>query len=158
MEFRRYLDYMKTSPMAAVQALVVGILVGFLIHVGTLGLQRYALDPLFCQPTNDQYCSNTLQISAVLNILVFHFLGLIALIRIGIIRPLLVVLATVVTLYGAYAWLDGQTWWMAGIYSALLVGISYLFYAWINRMSQFPVALGLTIVSVIVARLLLSYW
>lgn len=158
MEYRRYLDYMKTSPMVAVQAFVIGLLVGFLVHVGTLGLQQYALQPLFCQPTNDQYCSSTMQISAVLNILVFHFLGLIALIRIGVIRPLLVVLATVVTLFGLHAWLDGQTWWMASLYSSLLVGISYLFYAWINRMSQFPVALGLTIVSVVAARLLLSYW
>ena len=157
MEYRRYLEYMRTTPMAAIQALVVGLLVGFMVHVGTLGLQQYALDPLFCQQNNDQYCSSTGQIAAVLSIVVFHFLGLVALVRIGVIRPLLVVLATVVTLFGLHVWLGGQTWWMGALYSALLVGISYLYYTWINRMTLFPVALGLTIVSVIIARLLLSY-
>lgn len=158
MEYRRYLDYMKTSPMAAIQALVIGLFVGFLVHVGTLGLQQYALEPLFCQQNNDQYCSNTQQFAAVLSLLVFHFLGLVALVRIGVVRPLLVVLATVATLFGMQLWLDGQTWWMGSLYSALLVGLSYVYYTWVNRMTQFPVALGLTIVSVIVARLLLSYW
>jgi hypothetical protein len=158
MEYRRYLDYMNTTPMAAIQVFVIGLLVGFLVHAGTLGLQQYALEPLFCQQNNDQYCSNTGQMAAVLSILVFHFLGLVALVRIGVIRPLLVVIASIVTLYGAHAWLAGQTWWMGGIYSALLVGVAYLYFTWINRMTLFPVAIGLTVVSVIIARLLLSYW
>lgn len=158
MDYRQYLDYMKTSPMSVLPVIAVGLLVGFLVHVGTIGLQQYALEPLFCQQDNSQYCSNSAQVSSTLSILIFHFLGLVALVRLGVMRPLLVVLASVFTLLGVYMWLDGLTWWVGGLYSAMLVGVSYLFYTWINRMSQFPIALGLTIAGVIIARLLLSYW
>lgn len=158
MDYRQYLEYMRTSPMSVLPVLAAGLLVGFLVHIGTIGLQQYAFEPLFCPQDTSQYCSNSGQISSTLSTLIFHFLGLVALVRLGVTRPLLVVLASVVTLLGMYVWLDGLTWWVGALYSALLVGVSYIFYSWINRTSQFTVALGLTIAGVIIARLLLSYW
>lgn len=156
MDVRRYLEYMTLSPLVVIQSFFIGLVVGFLVMASNLGLQAYALEPLFCQGTNQQYCDNVPLISIVLMTIVFHFIGLVALVRIGIIRPLLVVLATIVTLYGVHMWTQGLPWWGAILYAALLSGLAYLYFSWINRATQFPLALGLTVISVIIARLVLS--
>lgn len=158
MDFRRYMEYMSVSPLGVLQSLVVGLVVGFLTYVGYLGMQQFAFDPIFCRDSGSSMCSNVPVFSVVLSTIIFHFLGLVALVRIGIIRPLLIVLATIITVYGFHVWLDGMAWWIGSLYTAMLVGFSYLYYTWINRMTAFPVALGLTIVSVAVVRLLLAYW
>lgn len=156
MNVQRYLEYMTLSPLVVIQSFVIGLAVGFLVIASSVALQEFALEPMFCQGSNQQYCDNVPAIATVLTTLVFHFIGLVMLVRIGIIRPLLVVLAAIVTLYGMHTWTQGLPWWGAGLYASLLTGLSYLYFSWINRVSQFPLALGLTIVSVIVARLVLS--
>ncbi len=157
MDFRRFIAYLPISPVSILQTLAVGLVVGFLMYVGFLGLQQFAFDPVLCRD-NGQYCANSSILSVVTSVIIFQFVGLVALVRIGVIRPLLVVLATIVTVYGFHVWLGGLSWWVGALYLSLLVGFSYIYYTWINRMSVFPVALGLTLLSVIVARLLLSYW
>lgn len=155
MEVRRYLQYLSLSPLGAIQALVIGAIVGAFVQIVALALQRFALSPLFCGDTT-VYCTNVPSISYVISLVILHFLGLIALVRAGVVRPLLVVLASVVTVWGIQTWLIDTSWLMAALYSALIVGLAYVYYTWINRMSQFPVALILTVVSVVIVRLLLA--
>ena len=157
MDFRRYTEYLPVSPIGVLQSLAIGLIVGFLTYVGYLGIQQFALEPVFCQSNNARYCSITPNIGIVLSIVIFHFLGLVALVRVGVIRPLLVVLATIITLLGFHAWFAGQSWWIGALYLGLLTGFSYLYFSWINRMSAFPVALGLTLISLVAVRLLVAY-
>ena len=157
MDFRKYIEYIPFSPVGVLQSLVIGLAVGFLTYVSYLGMQQFVLDPIFCQADNSRYCAATPAVSIVLSIIVFHFIGLVALVRASIIRPLLVVLASILTLYGFHLWFAGQSWWIGALYLGLLTGFSYLYYSWINRMSVFPVALGLTLISLVAIRLLVAY-
>lgn len=158
MDYRRYIEYMPVSPVGVLQSLAIGLIVGFLTFLGYLGMQQFALEPVLCQADNSRYCAAVPSVSIVVSIIIFHFLGLVALVRVGIIRPLLVVLASILTMYGFHSWFNGLPWWVGGLYLGLLTGFSYLYYTWINRMTAFPVALGLTVVSLVIVRLLVSYW
>ncbi len=156
MDFKRYTDYLAVSRMSIIQSFVIGLIVGGLVYVSARAIDIYAMHPLFCQAADRAYCGATPTISIVLSSIVFHFLGLVALVRANVLRPLLVVLASLVSLIDFHIWLDGLTWWLAALFASLLMAFAYVYFTWINRMSQFPVALGLTIVSVIVIRLLVS--
>lgn len=158
MNFRRYVEYIAVSPMSVVNALVIGAVAGALSYGLFYVLNAMALPSLFCRDNAAQNCGSVPTISIIISLIIAHFLALVALVRTGIIRPLLVVLAAVFTLWGFQNWLGTQLWWVGVLYSAFLFGLAYVYYAWINRLLQLPVALGLTVVSLIIARLLLSNW
>ena len=155
MDYRRYLDYFSMSPIGAAQSFVIGLGVGIIALVLTRVLDSYVFSPLLCQPADAQYCTNVATYSMVSATIVAHAAGLLLLIKTGVLRPLLVVIAAVLTAWISLHWLDGTTWWIAMLYSGLVVGLSYLLYTWINRLSSFPTALGVTIVSVLAVRILL---
>ena len=90
----------------------------------------------------------------IISILFAHFLGLIGLIRLQILRPLLVILAVVATVWGVWNWVEAMPWWAELLSFGLLTGLAYAFYSWVNRLLSFPIALIVSIVAVIVARLI----
>ncbi|MEO5690787.1 MAG: hypothetical protein ABIQ64_01225, partial [Candidatus Saccharimonadales bacterium] len=111
MDFKRYTEYLAVSRMNIIQAFIIGLVVGSMVYVSARALDIYALQPLFCQDADKTYCGMTPTIGIVLTSIVFHFVGLIALVRANVLRPLLVVLASLISLLGFHVWLDGITWW-----------------------------------------------
>lgn len=156
MDFKRYTDYLAVSRMSIIQAFIIGLIVGGMVYLSARALDMYALQPLFCQDADKTYCGLTPSVSFVLSSLVFHFVGLVALVRANVLRPLLVVLASFISLYGFHVWIDGITWWLAALYAAILMAFGYVYFTWINRMSRFPVALALTVISIVVIRIIVS--
>jgi len=100
----------------------------------------------------EAYMTITLMVVAIL---FAHFLGLIGLIRVQVLRPLLVVLAAVATLWGVWDWIGMLPWWAELLSAALLYGVTYGYYAWINRILSFPIVLAISVVSLIAARLII---
>lgn len=156
MNFRRYVEYISVSSASIFSALIIGAVSGALTYGLWYALTAYGMPPIFCRENSNTYCSSVPTISLVLSLIVAQFIGLVALVQAGVIRPLLVVLASVFTLWGFQTWLGGHAWWVGALYSALLFGLAYLYFAWINRLLQFPVAFGLTIISLIIIRLVLT--
>ncbi len=158
MEVRRYIEYIDTSPSQIISVAVIGVATGVLWAALTIILQKFLLEPVFCQVAITTYCKNVPTIGVTMSTIVVHIAGLAALARMGVLRPLLVVLAAVVTLVGLPFWVSNQPWWLELLYTGIITGLAYVYYAWVNRLAVFPVALVLTVVSVIVARLLLANW
>ena len=157
MNYRRYIEYQTYVPAILLQTFLAGVMAGVFTWLIYLGLDRYVIGMIMCTDGNTA-CGSAQITSLVLALLVAHFLGLIMLVRAIVMRPLLVVLVSIATLWGFHAWLDGMTWWMGSLYLGLLFGIAYVFHAWVNRLLYFPVALVLTIVAVLGARVLLMSW
>ncbi len=157
MNYRRYIEYQPFVPTTLLQTFVTGLFVGIFSWVLVLGLEKYVLTPILCG-NNSVSCGFVSITAVIIALLVANFLGLVALIRAVVMRPLLVVLAAVATLWGFHVWLSLTSWWLGIIYAAILFGLAYMYYAWINRLMNFPVALIVTIVSVVVIRLLLANW
>ncbi|MFZ2494785.1 MAG: hypothetical protein WAW60_03390 [Candidatus Saccharimonadales bacterium] len=157
MDYRRYIEYQTFVPVALVQTFLTGFVSGALTWLLALGLEKYVLTPIMCGGNNSA-CGYVTITAVVIALIVAHFLGLIALIRSVIMRPLLVILAVIATLWGFHVWVGDMSWWLGTLYAAVLFGLAYMYYAWVNRLLFFPVALILTIISVVAARLLLAAW
>ena len=157
MDYRRYIEYQAFAPVSLLRALLAGAVAGSLTWLLALGLERYALQPIMCGANNGA-CGYVTITAVVIALIVAHFLGLIALIRSMTMRPLLVILAVIATLWGFHVWVGDMSWWLGTLYAAVLFGLAYMYYAWVNRLLFFPVALILTIISVVAARLLLAAW
>lgn len=155
MNLKRFIDYQPVDRSSAFQPLILGFAAGILTWLLMLLLDRFILDPLLCTYVT-QYCSTSSVVALVISAIAAHFIALIALVRTGALRPLLVILAVLATLWGFNQWLSVMTWWQATLYSGLLSGLAYAYYAWINRLLSFPVALVLTILSIVGARLIFA--
>ncbi len=151
----RYIDYQPIDRSSLFQPLIIGLGAGISTWLLTLLLDRFLLGPVLCT-YSPQYCGSSLLVAFVVASLATHFIALVALVRTGALRPLLVILAAVVSVWGMHVWFTGMPWWLATLYSGLLCSLGYMYYAWINRLLFFPVALVLTIVSVIATRLIIA--
>lgn len=155
--FRRFFDYNVTSLSATVRVFVTGFIAGVMTWLLMSGLTTYVLDPILCRSAGS-YCSSVPTIALVIALVIVHFVALIALIRLGILRPLLIILAVVASLWGFHVWTGGKDWWIAALESGLIFGLAYLAYTWMNRLLSFPVALVFTVLGVIATRLIVISW
>lgn len=158
MDYRRYVEYMSLTPMSALQVVIAGFLTGIAAWLLIYGMQNYALEPVLCNGANTASCKTAPGIALFMGLGVAHFIGLIVMMRMNVLRPLLVVLASILTMWGFQTWIYDVPLWQAVIYCGLLFGLTYGFYAWVNRLLIFPVALTVTLVAVIVSRLFISSW
>lgn len=157
MDYRRYINYQPFAPALTVQTAVIGAVSGAATWLIALGLEKYVLGIILCNSGNSA-CGSVPFVAIVLGLLIAHFVGLVALIRAGAMRPLLIIIASIASLWGFHTWLTGLAWWLAVLYAALLFGLAYVFYGWVNRLAFFPAALVLTILGVAAIRLLIASW
>ena len=80
--------------------------------------------------------------------------SLLSLVRNGVFRPLLVVLASLIALWGASAWLGPLPWWQGMLWHGVLFALAYALFAWVARLSNFLIAVIITIGLIVAARLI----
>ncbi len=152
-----YSYYSLSLPML-LSAFFVGVLVGAIGWLINLFLQHYFIEPVFCaSPDSFSACANGGTIAWALAHLLVVGASVVALVRFAVYRPLLVVIAALVTVWGMNSWLGPQEWWSATLWQALLFGLSYGAYAWLARINQFWLAAVTTVVVVVLWRLVLSW-
>lgn len=136
---------------------LVGAGVGVLTWLVSLLLQTLLIEPVFCQSADSfNACANGGTISIVISTIVANILGLIALVRLGVYRPLLVVLAAIITLFGIHSLVGSMSWYEATAWYATVYAVSYALYAWVARMVSFAVTLAIMFLLVIVLRVFLA--
>lgn len=120
----------------------------FVWLVGSL-LNYFVTDPLFCRSLSTAgFCTRSgaiaFNVATVLGVIV----GIFALFRSAVSRPLLVTVAAAVSLWTANQWVNGLSWWESLLWLVLLYTISYLIYAWITRILRAWVAVLLLVMVV----------
>lgn len=136
---------------------LVGLGVGILTWLVSLLLQVAIIEPVFCRSADSfQACANGGTVSIVLATIIANILGLIALVRLGVYRPLLVVLAAIVTLFGIHSWAGSMSWYEATAWYALVYAVAYVLYAWIARLVSFAATLVILVLVVVIFRVFLA--
>ena len=153
MSLERYVDRQPMVPMAITAIGLTGLAVGVMTWLVMLGLSQFVLTPIFCRSTDTSYCMQVPTISFWIATVAGQLVGLLGLIKLGVFRPLLVVLASIITLIGVHIWIAAFPWWEAALYTGGLFALVYALYAWINRLSSFPVALAVTVAVIVLGRL-----
>lgn len=134
---------------AALTGLFVGV-VGWLV---SMAIQAWIIEPIFCRsPQTFNVCSSGGTIAWTTALIIVSIVGLFSLVRTSVFRPLLVVLATLIALWGVSAWLGPLPWWQALLWHGVLFALAYSLFAWIARIQSFLLSLIITIALIIIAR------
>ncbi len=138
-----------------IRAMLTGAGVG-LVSVGIfMLLNKFIFAAALCRD-GVQGCENAPLYSTIITVVISAIIGVVALAKAGIYRPLLVAVAAPVALWSLFAMLTGVFWVWALLVGALLFALAYGLFAWVSRIRTFIVSIILLIVLVIVVRLVLG--
>lgn len=136
---------------------LTGLIVGGLIWALTSVISTYIFHPLMCREGNGGACGGVSQYSEILATIVASAAGLFSLVRLQAFRPLLVALASAISLWGVVGYTNTIfPWYSVLITAALLYAVAYLVFMWLTRIRVFLVAVLALLVLVIAIRLLFS--
>jgi hypothetical protein len=147
--------YVIATRKTVIGSALIGVIAGAVTWGLNLLLQRFFIEPVFCR-TADSFsiCANGGTYAFNTALIVIAILSVIALVRVGGYRPLLVAIAAVATLWSANTWLGVYSWWEAALWLSVLSGFTFLGFSWIARIINFPVSVLLMAIVVILARII----
>jgi hypothetical protein len=151
----------KVSPFVgmSVRELITTILVGagagLVATAITILMNKFVFAAVLCRPEAATDCTNAPMYSMIVGLVIGSIAGLVALAQLRVYRPLLIVVATVIALWGFQALVGGLAWYWALLVMMLLFGLSYGLFAWIARVRSFLLAAVIAVVLVVLVRLLL---
>ncbi len=135
----------------------IGAIVGALTWAVAILLQNVVIEPLLCRSAgNAVVCHNTAGIALNASAILMGVIGTTALVRLSIYRPLIIVIASIITLWSAQAWLGDLSWFASVGWLALFYALVYALYAWVVRIYNLPLAIGVIIAIIIAARLVIT--
>ncbi len=136
------------------QIVIVGLLMGLLAWGLTVLLQYVVLKAVLCGGVASG-CSVGLAAS-IWGDVAAACVGLFALVRLRVFRPLLVVIAVTVSLWGLVGSIDALPWYGVGAAYAFLYALAYIVFAWVVRVRLFWLAVCLLLPVFVIVRLLLN--
>lgn len=134
--------------------LVAGLVIGLLTWGLSVILDRFILSAWFCNDESSQACSSSLIYAGNISAVIMSVVGITALVKLGVFRPLLIVLASVITFWGLSGWLADVSLLEAAFWSSLVYGLSYITYAWLARIRRAALMMVVVAIIVIGARLI----
>ena len=146
--------------MAWKDLLKIGIF-GALIGLLTMGLyvlfDRYVFTPTLCSDMNigSGRCENKLVFSSSVALVIGALPALFFFVQQRVYRPLLVLLLAVVTLWNIPLLLGELAMLPAILLSLLIFALTYLVFAWLVQIRNFPIALIASITVVVIVRIIL---
>lgn len=139
------------------QILVTGIGVGALYFILTFLIERFVIDVLYCGSSFDAAnCSNSIGIAGNIATILVGTIGLGIMVSLRVVRPIIVVIGTAVSLWGLSVWTVGLGWGEIVALSALLYGLSYVLIAWICRYNETIPVIIVAILIAVMARIVVG--
>lgn len=141
-----------------VKVIVAGALAGILTMALYVLLDRYVFTPTLCSDMNagTGRCDNRLLFSSGVALVVAAFPVLFYFVNQRIYRPLLVVIVSIAALWNVPLLIGELSLSVAILVAGLLFAGIYLLMAWLVQVRNFLVALGLSVIVVVVLRLILA--
>ena len=140
-------------PNTLVQVVLLGIILGAASWLLTVVIDRFVVGVLVCGGQGVT-CDNSTVIAGNIALVLTAVGGLLGLVRLGVYRPLLVVIAAAIVLWGLSGYVLGMQWYEAMAWTVLLSAVTYVTFTWLVRPRFFLIAIILVLVVVILARIL----
>ncbi len=135
-----------------IQIALFGAVLGAVAWVVALLIKQAILGPLFCGDPASSACVNAPGTATTIAGVLTGVVGLLGLVRLSVYRPLLIVLAAVVSLWGIGTWTAHLPWYEALSWSVLLYALTYLAFSWLVRPRMFAPAVIIVVVAVVLIR------
>lgn len=149
----RWGELIELQPQQLIQIALLGAGIGAVAWVIALVVKHIALVPLFCGDPTTGLCVGADNTAGAIASVLAAFVGLLGLVRLSVYRPLLIVVAVAIGLWGLGSLLSGLMWFESLGWMVLLHAIMYVLFAWIVRPRSFVVTLLLVLIAVILVRL-----
>jgi hypothetical protein len=146
--------FAEMTVQTVVRIAILGAVLGLIAWGVSALVANYVIDPLFCKAEGGNFsvCSQGGLLASNIASLLVGGLAVIALLRLGVFRPLLISLAVVVTLWGIGPWMGALPWYESLSWTILLYAVAYVAFSWLARIRLFWIALLATAVVIIAAR------
>ena len=139
-----------------VRTVILGAIIGLVFWVVSVLLARYVVEPLVCRQVVDAaMCTSAVPLAGTITAVLVAVAGIVAMVRIGAARPIVVAVATAALLWDLSAWTEGLFWLEAVSWSVILYGLTYALFAWITRYASLLMTIILSILIVLVIRIAL---
>lgn len=136
----------------AIQVVLLGIGLGFAAWILKLLIKQVVMVPLFCGDPGSAACVSAPDTAANVTGVIIAVIGLMGLVRLSVYRPLLIVLAVLVSLWGIGGWTMKLEWYEQLAWFVLLYALCYVVFAWLVRPRSFVPTIMLVIVAIILIR------
>lgn len=140
------------TPRELVSTILTGVAVGLLVAVLYFLLNKFVFGAVLCRPQSTADCSQAPNYSMIVALIVASIAGVAGLARARVYRPLLIVLAAAIALWGFQSAVTNVVWYWALLATMVLFGLAYGLFGWLARIRNFILALVVTIVIVILVR------
>ena len=137
---------------------LTGALIGLITYALYLPLARLVFEPILCGDNSVALvrCGSETSFASTIAIVISSMVGLIFLVRSRVFRPLLVVLATALSLWGLLILIASLPWLVGVLITALAFGVGYAVFAWLAQPTNLITALVSVTVLIVAARLVLT--
>lgn len=133
---------------------VVGFVLGIAAWLLNLGIQRFIIEPFFCHNADSfSVCAQGGTYAWIAAIIIAMAAGLFMLVRFSIFRPLLIILASIISLWGVANWIGPLSWWQASLWHGVLFALAFGLFTLIARIERFGIAFVVTILLILLFRL-----
>jgi hypothetical protein len=150
----RWVELIDMQPRQLGQIALLGAGVGLVMWIVTMLVRQIIIVPIFCGDPANGICVASAGLAGGAATIIAAFVGLLGLVRVGVFRPLLVVLAAGLTLWGLSSWTVSLSWIEALIWSVILYALCYALFTWVARLRQFIPAIIIVALVVILAHVL----
>lgn len=135
-----------------ISMILVGVAVGVIISVLYFLLNKFIFSAVLCRPQSTADCGQAPSYAMIVAMLVGSIGGVVGLARTRIYRPLLIVIVSVIALWGIQNVLMGLDWYWAMMITAVFFGLAYGVFGWLARIRNFILAIVLVAVLTVLVR------
>lgn len=139
-------------PRELFMTLLIGFAVGAVTYVAYMLLEKFVFGTVLCRPQSTGDCSQAPAYAMSVATVIGLIAGVASLAKARIYRPLLIVLASIVALWGLHGVVADWPWYGAAVAFAVLTGLTYVLFTWLARLRNFILAIVVIVVAVIIAR------
>ncbi len=137
------------------RAFFVGALVGVVSMGMFYALNHFIFSAALCR-TGVEGCTNAPVYSGIIATVVGVIVGIVALAKAGIYRPLPAAIAAGVAMWGVYGLMGNAIWYWGLLIGTILFALAYMLFAWLSRIRSFIISIIVLIAIVIVIRLVIG--
>lgn len=136
--------------------IIFGAIAGLVTWGLTIALDTYIYKAILCNGDAAVQCASSYQYATTTATIIGAAVGLFGLVRLHVFRPLLIVIATFVALWGLLALVLPFTWYVEAIAVAGLYAFAFGLFGWLARIKLFYIAVISVVIVVVATRLLLN--
>ncbi|GEM_PF-197992 len=151
----RWGGIIELQPQQLIRVAILGLVTGIVAWLVTLFMQDVVLSALSCGEATGVTCEEmTADLASIIGTVVAGVVGLLGLVKLGVYRPIIVVVAALICLWQLAVWTDGLQWYEAIAWYGALYAILYVLFAWLVRPRSLVIVLLAVIPTVVLIRLL----